>query len=65
MLASFPFDNSYARLPDRFYARLAPTRVAEPRLIRVNTALADALLFRGLDGLERGDGDKSLEAAGE
>ncbi len=29
------------------------------------TALADALLFRGLDGLERGDGDKSLEAAGE
>ena len=46
MLASFPFDNSYARLPDRFYARLAPTRVADPRLIRVNTALADAL---GLD----------------
>ncbi|MSQ01833.1 MAG: hypothetical protein EXR71_08065 [Myxococcales bacterium] len=28
-------------------------------------ALADALLFRGLDGLERGDGDKSQEAAGE
>jgi hypothetical protein len=23
-----PFDNSYARLPDRFFARLAPTPVA-------------------------------------
>ncbi len=29
------------------------------------TVFADALLFRGLDGLERGDGDKSQEAAGE
>ncbi len=46
MLASFPFDNTYARLPEHFYARLAPTRVAEPRLIRVNTELAESL---GLD----------------
>jgi uncharacterized protein YdiU (UPF0061 family) len=38
-----PFDNSYARLPDRFYARLNPTPVAAPRLIRVNTALAEQL----------------------
>jgi uncharacterized protein YdiU (UPF0061 family) len=35
-----PFKNSYARLPDRFYARLDPTPVAAPKLIRVNTALA-------------------------
>src|SRR3984893_15460774 len=41
-----PFDNSYARLPERFYARLPPTPVAGPRLIRLNTALAAAL---GLD----------------
>jgi uncharacterized protein YdiU (UPF0061 family) len=41
-----PFDNSYARLPDRFFARLAPTPVKEPGLIRVNTALARHL---GLD----------------
>jgi len=34
------FDNSYARLPERFYARLAPTPVAAPRLIRLNHALA-------------------------
>lgn len=41
-----PFDNSYARLPDRFYQRLAPTPVAAPRLIALNEALADEL---GLD----------------
>ena len=37
------FDNSYARLPDRFYARLNPTPVAAPGLIRVNHALAETL----------------------
>ncbi|WP_142850737.1 YdiU family protein [Telmatospirillum sp. J64-1] len=40
MTSHFPFDNSYARLPDRFYARIAPTPVAEPALIRVNRDLA-------------------------
>ncbi|HEY4173809.1 MAG TPA: YdiU family protein [Rhodopila sp.] len=35
-----PFDNSYARLPDRFYERLDPTPVAAPKLIRVNDLLA-------------------------
>jgi len=34
------FDNTYARLPARFYSRTDPTRVAAPRLIRFNTALA-------------------------
>jgi uncharacterized protein YdiU (UPF0061 family) len=38
-----PFDNLYARLPDRFYARLDPTPVAAPKLIRINTALAQTL----------------------
>jgi serine/tyrosine/threonine adenylyltransferase len=38
-----PFDNSYARLPDRFYKRLDPTPVAAPKLIRVNSALAEQL----------------------
>src|SRR6202166_3040564 len=38
-----PFDNSYARLPDRFYARLDPTPVAAPKLIRLNIALAERL----------------------
>ncbi|MBM3514372.1 MAG: YdiU family protein [Alphaproteobacteria bacterium] len=40
------FDNSFASLPDRFYARLAPTPVREPRLIAFNRALAADL---GLD----------------
>jgi serine/tyrosine/threonine adenylyltransferase len=43
---SFAFDNSYARLPERFYARLDPTPVAGPRLIKINEALANEL---GLD----------------
>ena len=36
----FAFDNSYARLPDRFFARLPPTPVAAPRLVRLNEKLA-------------------------
>jgi protein adenylyltransferase len=37
------FDNSYARLPDRFYARVAPTKVADPRVVKVNRPLAELL----------------------
>lgn len=37
------FDNSYARLPERFYAKLAPTPVSAPRLIALNAALAETL----------------------
>jgi uncharacterized protein YdiU (UPF0061 family) len=36
----YEFDNSYARLPDRFFTRLRPTPVAAPRLVRLNTKLA-------------------------
>lgn len=43
---TFPFDNSYARLPERFFTRTAPTPVRAPRLIRVNSTLATEL---GLD----------------
>ena len=46
MTFHFPFDNSYARLPDRFFARVEPTPVAAPRLVRVNRELAIEL---GLD----------------
>jgi uncharacterized protein YdiU (UPF0061 family) len=42
----FGFDNSYARLPRHFYARLVPTPVSSPRLIKVNAELARSL---GLD----------------
>jgi len=44
--AGLPFDNSYIKLPERFYARLAPTPVAAPRLVKLNRALAFRL---GLD----------------
>jgi uncharacterized protein YdiU (UPF0061 family) len=42
----FPFDNSYARLPARLFARLDPMPVAAPRLVRLNADLAVNL---GLD----------------
>src|SRR5579864_769038 len=42
----FAFDNSYARLPDRFFVRQPPVPVGTPRLIRLNHALARQL---GLD----------------
>ena len=42
----FRFDNSYARLPARFFARLDPTAVAAPRLLALNSDLAAEL---GLD----------------
>lgn len=45
-MPAIAFDNSYARLPDRFHARLPPTPVAAPRLLRLNIALAGTL---GLD----------------
>ena len=39
-------ENSYALLPERFFARLPPTRVAAPRMVKLNAALAREL---GLD----------------
>ena len=42
-MSVIPFDNSYARLPDKFYTRLAPTPVTDPGAIRVNRALAEDL----------------------
>jgi uncharacterized protein YdiU (UPF0061 family) len=40
---SFGFENTYARLPERFYSRLDPTPVAAPRLVKLNVALARTL----------------------
>src|SRR3954454_5577273 len=57
MTFHFPFENTYSRLPDRFYARVAPTPVRAPRLIRLNTELAldlgvDPDWLAGPEGLE-------------
>src|ERR1700759_681436 len=46
MTVHFPFQNSYAALPANFFARVAPTPVAAPRLIKLNRPLARDL---GLD----------------
>src|ERR1700736_2447058 len=50
--AGLLFADGYAQLPAHFYTRIDPSRVAEPRLIEFNAALAAEL---GLDvhGLER------------
>ena len=42
----FQFDNTYAALPERFFARVRPAAVTAPRLIKVNRKLAEEL---GLD----------------
>src|SRR5512143_206279 len=54
----FAFDNSYARLPERFYAKLAPTPVTRPQLVKLNDNLAREL---GLDP-ERLTSHKGVEA---
>ncbi|MCA1402755.1 protein adenylyltransferase SelO [Bradyrhizobium sp. BRP56] len=46
MTIHFPFQNTYSALPANFFARVAPTPVAAPRLIKLNRALAVQL---GLD----------------
>ncbi|HZH46183.1 MAG TPA: YdiU family protein [Roseococcus sp.] len=45
-MLDIPFDNSYARLPEGFFAPQPPTPVAAPRLLKLNEALAREL---GLD----------------
>jgi len=49
MSVKIAFDNSYARLPERLFARVSATKVREPRIIKVNHALAAQL---GLDPAE-------------
>ena len=46
MTAPIRFDNSYAHLPERFFARQPPTPVDGPRLVQLNAPLATRL---GLD----------------
>ena len=59
MTVHFPFQNSYAALPENFFARVAPTPVAAPRLIKLNRPLAVQL---GLDPdlLETAEGTEIL-----
>jgi uncharacterized protein YdiU (UPF0061 family) len=54
-----PFDNSYAALPERFFARVAPTPVTAPRLIKLNQALAQQLRL-DVDWLTSSEGTNFL-----
>jgi uncharacterized protein YdiU (UPF0061 family) len=40
---TLPLQHSYAKLPDRFWQRVRPTPVSAPRVLAMNTALADEL----------------------
>src|SRR6266516_7267468 len=46
MTVHFPFEHTYAALPANFFARVVPTPVASPRLVKLNRPLASQL---GLD----------------
>ena len=53
----FGFDNSYARLPEHFFARLSPTPVSTPRLVKINESLAndlklDPLVLASTEGVQ-------------
>jgi uncharacterized protein YdiU (UPF0061 family) len=68
MTAQIPFDNSYARLPERFFARIAPTPVRAPRLIRLNRPLAlqlglDPEWLASAEGVEMLAGNRVPDAA--
>ncbi|MDQ3566291.1 MAG: YdiU family protein [Pseudomonadota bacterium] len=68
MSVPFPFDNTYARLPERFFARVLPTSVRAPRFIRVNGLLAAQLgldpdLLASEEGVEVLAGNRVAETA--
>ncbi len=69
-----PFDNSYARLPDAFFAPVEPTPVSDPVMIRLNHDLAielgiDVVRLDSPEGLavlsgnQRADGSEPLAMA--
>lgn len=64
----FGFENTYVRLPERFYFRLNPTPVAAPRLIKLNVALArhlglDPDMLAGTEGVEVLAGNRIAEGS--
>ena len=72
MTLHIPFDNSYARLPPRFYTRMTPVPVKQPRLVAFNHDLAKELgitpgpqdeMARVFSGNEIPDGAEPLAQA--
>ena len=46
---NLPFNNTYANLPEAFFARQLPVPVAQPSIVAFNTALADEIGLGGAD----------------
>jgi uncharacterized protein YdiU (UPF0061 family) len=57
--AGWKFENSYARLPQAFYARLNLVPVRQPKLVVFNEALA-RVLGLGPDAMRGGEGDAAF-----
>lgn len=55
----FNFENSYVKLPERFYSRIAPTSVSSPRIVKLNAELA-SLLGLQIDQLASTEGIEIL-----
>jgi uncharacterized protein YdiU (UPF0061 family) len=67
-MTTIAFDNSYTRFPERFFARVNPSPVQTPRLIRLNDALAqelglDPAWLAGPEGIEMLAGNHVAEGA--
>jgi len=67
-IEGLPFDNTYARLPERFHARVEPAPVAQPSLIRLNRELAASLgidpdILRSAEGVEMLAGNRPAAGA--
>ena len=64
----FTFDNSYARLPKRFYSAQAPTPVVAPALVKLNRTLAveigvDADILNTPEGIEMLAGNRIADGS--
>lgn len=67
-MSTIPFENSYAALPERFYASVHPEKAPDAELIRVNEALAEQLgldieWLRSADGVDMFAGSRLPESS--
>lgn len=65
MTVNIPFQNSYATLPPRFYARVLPTPVAAPQMLAFNQALADSLNITADDDMAQVFSGNEIPAGAE
>ena len=64
----FPFENTYARLPERFFTKLSPTPVQAPEMLLLNEPLArelglDPTFLRSAEGAQVLGGNRVPEGA--